>query len=167
MRKLRTVTAILLLALSVALLIGCTSALDEAKTAAIDSLNSAVNTEDYREDQQKEISDIISEYEEKINASESEEDVTAVLDEGTEKLAEVKTDAELTKEEEEKAAEEAAKKKAEEEAQKKAEEEYQEYLQQQQQQQQQQQKQQKKQSGGGSSNKNSKGCVDDSAEDFY
>ena len=165
MKRFKPAIYIALFALSMAMLIGCTSALDEAKTAAIDSLSSAVNSEDYREDQQKEITDIISEYEEKINACESEEDVTSVLDEGTAKLKEVKTDAELTKEEKKKAEEE-AKKKAEEEAQKKAEEEYQRQLQQQQQQQQQVQQNQQKQSGG-SSNKNSNGCVDDSAEDFY
>ena len=155
MRNFKAIAAIALLAVTLVVFAGCTSKLDEAKAAAVDSLNQAVNLEDYREDEQGDIADIIKDYEAKINEQESEEDVSTVLDEGIAKLKKVKTDAELTKEEEKKKAEEEA-------AKKKAEEEYQQYLYQQQQQQQQTQN-----NSGGNSNKNSDGCVDDSAKNFY
>ncbi len=80
----------------------------EMREAGIKTLNESVSLEDYRAPQQKKISKILADAEEKINEADSEADIADIIKHASESIGKVKTDAELTKEEEEAAAQAAA-----------------------------------------------------------
>lgn len=87
------------------------------RQSGAEALSAAVNLDDYREAEQKEVSAIIDEQMAKIETCTEQDEVDAVIETAKAEISEIKTDAVLTAEEEE------ARKKAEEEARRKAEEE--------------------------------------------
>ena len=81
--------------------------LEKAKRDAIEELENYVDKDDYREEEQKKIDEIINAAKEEINNATSKEDVNDKKEEAERKLDEIKTDEDLTKEELEKAKKEA------------------------------------------------------------
>jgi hypothetical protein len=73
----------------------------EMRDAGIAELKASVNLDDYREAEQKEINAILDEGEKAILATEEEAEVDKVIEEASDKVSELKTDAQYTKEEEE------------------------------------------------------------------
>ncbi len=98
--------------------------IEEMREAGVAELQASVNLADYREDEQKQIKDILSETETKIRESEDQEAVDALVKGASAEFSGLKTDAQYTKEEEEerKRQEELERKKKEEEERRAAEE---------------------------------------------
>jgi len=72
-----------------------------------EKLRASINLDDYREAEQKEINTILDSTESAIRESEDQEEIDSLIDKAADQFADLKTDAQYTKEEEEEAARQA------------------------------------------------------------